>query len=272
MNLYQTVSSVLAARGIRRNGMKKLRLSWPERPMLLIALILSIPAFYLVLTGAQPSYRSAGHWLYGVVATMMSVDILVTCNRGQRGWVGDLSKVDLLVLLGALASTWPTESPWSNIEWLLRLGYCGVVFIRLATLLAKYVAPHRLLQIVTLAVFVLAIAGAGFFWLEPKVHTYADGVWLAFITGATVGYGDLVPSTPASRIFAAFIVLLGYALFSVVTASIAALLVGEDEKRFMRGLHSDMRMLREEIAALRAGLRDSLSAPNSGAGENKDKN
>ena len=97
-------------------------------------------------------------------------------------------------------------------------------------------------------------------------------MWLAFITGATVGYGDLVPSTPASRIFAAFIVLLGYALFSVVTASIAALLVGEDEKRFMRGLHSDMRMLREEIAALRAGLRDSFDAPNGADGESKGKN
>src|SRR5437867_6336125 len=204
--------------------MKRLRLFWPARPMLLGALILSIPAFYLVLMGAEPSYRSAGHWFYGVVAAMLSVDILVQRNTRKPGWAAEVSKVDLIVLLGALASTWPTESPWSVLEWLLRLAYCGVVFIRLATILAKYVAPHRLLQIVTLAVFVLAVAGAGFLWMEPKVHTYADGVWLAFITVATVGYGDLVPSTPASRIFAAFIVLLGYALFSVVTASIAALL------------------------------------------------
>ena len=90
--------------------------------------------------------------------------------------------------------------------------------------------------------------------MEPRVHSYADGVWLAFTTGATVGYGDLVPSTPASRIFAAFIVLLGYALFSVVTASIAALLVGEDEKRLSREMHADLRMLRKEIAALRTEM------------------
>jgi voltage-gated potassium channel len=50
--------------------------------------------------------------------------------------------------------------------------------------------------------------------------------------------------------------LLGYALFSVVTASIAALLVGEDEKKLRRELHTDMRILREEIASLRAELRN----------------
>ncbi|HAT33309.1 MAG TPA: ion transporter [Janthinobacterium sp.] len=172
-----------------------------------------------------------------------------------------MTKLDALVALGALLSAWPTEPPCGIVEWILRLAYSGVVFLRLSTLVAKYVAPHRLLQIVALAVCVLIVSGAGFYWLEPKVHTFADGVWLAFITGATVGYGDLVPSTPLSRIFAGFIVLLGYALFSIVTASISALLVGEDEKRQKRELHADMRLLRAEIAALRAELRESLADP-----------
>jgi voltage-gated potassium channel len=118
-------------------------------------------------------------------------------------------------------------------------------------------APRHLLQILGISTGLMAIARAGFYWLEPKVLTYADGLWLAFITGATVGYGDLVPSTPASRIFAVFIVLLGYAIFSVVTASIAALFVGEDEKRFEKELHADIRSLRGEIAALRQEMHDS---------------
>jgi len=261
-----------AAHPYNWNGMKKLKLCCTARPMLLSALILSIPAFYLALAGTQPFYRDAGHLLYVVVATMLAAEILVKRN----GWIseraGDVSGVDLVILLGALANAWPTDPPWSLVEWVLRLAYCAIVFIRLATLLAKYVVPHRLLQIVALALFVLAVAGAGFFWLEPKVQTYADGIWLAFTTGATVGYGDIVPSTPASRIFAAFIVLLGYALFSVLTASIAALLVGEDEKRLRHELHSDMRLLRAEIAALRGELRDSFSAPGRHDGGGSDTN
>lgn len=51
------------------------------------------------------------------------------------------------------------------------------------------------------------------YFLEPDVNTYVHGAWLAFTAGATVGFGDSVPSMPASRIFAVCIVLLGYVLF-----------------------------------------------------------
>lgn len=65
-----------------------------------------------------------------------------------------------------------------------------------------------------------------------------------------MGYGDIVPSTPAAKIFAVFIVLLGYAMFSIVTANIAALFVEEDEARFERELHRDIRALREELHSM----------------------
>ena len=235
--------------------MKKLKQSLLMHLLLPIALCLSIPAFYLVLTSTGTLPRTAGYTLYGVVAALVASDILIRRKKQGTSRLNAARVTDIAVLLGALASTLPGQVPWSDSEWLLRLGYCGIVFIRLSTLLAPYVAPHRLTQIVIFALIGLATAGAGFLWLEPQVDTYADGVWLAFTTGATVGYGDLVPSSPASRIFAVFIVLLGYALFSVVTASIAALLVGEDEKRLSREMHADMRLLRKEIAALRAELR-----------------
>ncbi|EGF31338.1 Ion transport 2 [Oxalobacteraceae bacterium IMCC9480] len=165
-----------------------------------------------------------------------------------------MALVDVALLLGALASAWPTGTPWSGPEWWLRLTYSAIVFLRFPTLLAPWALPKHLLQILALSVVLLAFAGAGFYWLEPHVLTYADGLWLAFSTGATVGYGDLVPSTHASRIFAVFIVLLGYAIFSVITASIAALFVGEDEKHFQQELHADIRALRHEIALLRKEL------------------
>jgi voltage-gated potassium channel len=75
-------------------------------------------------------------------------------------------------------------------------------------------------------------------------------VWLAFVTGATIGYGDFVPTTTASRLFAGLMVLFGFTLFSLVTASIAAFFVGEDEKLLRREMHQDIRKLHDEIAQL----------------------
>jgi voltage-gated potassium channel len=229
------------------------------RPVLFLALLLSIPAFYLVLSGSTAYLRGVGGWLYGIVAIMIAIDVVVHARTsGRLPSLWNESALNMMIVLGAIASMWPSAQPWSPSEWLLRLGLCSVVFIRLSMLLAKWVAPHNLMQILAVAVAVMAIAGAGFYWLEPTVRNYADGLWLAFVTVATVGYGDLFPTSAGARVFAVFIVLLGYALFSVVTATISAFFVGEDEQRFERELHADIRSLREEIAALRGELRESI--------------
>ncbi|MTW05195.1 two pore domain potassium channel family protein [Duganella ginsengisoli] len=131
----------------------------------------------------------------------------------------------------------------------------------MVTLAVGYVGPHSLAPMCGVSLAMLVIAGGGFYWLEPQVHSFADGLWLAFTTGATVGFGDIVPSTPASKVFAVFIVLLGYALLSLVTASIAALFVGEDEKLIRRELHADMRLLLREIGSLRAEIAELRRAP-----------
>ena len=96
----------------------------------------------------------------------------------------------------------------------------------------------------------MLVGGAGFYWLDPSIHSYAEGLWLAFVTAATVGYGDVVPTTPASRVLAVIIVVIGLALLSVVTASVAAFFIGEDEKLLRREMHNDIRHLRDEVARL----------------------
>ncbi len=222
------------------------------------ALLASIPAFYLVLAGPGPVFRACGYALYAALAAALVVVDRVSAreaNAAQRLQRRKFAWVDRLIVFGALVSAWPGGVPWNSIEWALRLGYCCLVFTRMPSLLFARMAMNRLWQVCLLAASMLAVAGAGFLWLEPNVENYADGIWLAFTTGATVGYGDLVPSTPASRIFAAFIVLLGYAIFSLVTANIAALLVGEDEKKSRKEFHADLRELRREIAQLQERLR-----------------
>ena len=70
---------------------------------------------------------------------------------------------------------------------------------------------------VFLALFIMGLGGVGFWILEPHVHSFSQGLWLAFTTAATVGYGDIVPSTPISRLFAAVVVLLGPVSYTHLT-------------------------------------------------------
>lgn len=110
-----------------------------------------------------------------------------------------------------------------------------------------------------LAVAILGLGGMGFWLLDPRVPTLADGLWLAFTTAATVGYGDVVPSTHASRAFSVVVVLLGLAVLSLVTASLAAIFVEQEvdaeERDIERDLMREIRALRAEVRAMRDEVR-----------------
>ncbi len=101
----------------------------------------------------------------------------------------------------------------------------------------------------------MAGGGVGFWLLEPRAHTIGDGLWLAFTTAATVGYGDIVPSTHASRTFAVVIVLIGLSVLSLVTASVAAIFVGTEERQIERDLLQEIALLRAEVRSLAEELR-----------------
>lgn len=114
---------------------------------------------------------------------------------------------------------------------------------------------HRgLAYSLALCVLILGLGGLGFWLVEPDVHTLSDGLWLAFTTAATVGYGDLVPTTMLSRGFAVMVVLLGLAVLSLVTASVAAMLVETDEQKVQHELLHEIAALRAEVRALQAEL------------------
>lgn len=115
-----------------------------------------------------------------------------------------------------------------------------------------------LLYSLALCVLILLIGGVGFWALEPGIHSLHEGLWLAFTTAATVGYGDTVPRTQAGRMFAVLVVLLGLAVLSLVTASLAAVFVERDveaeERQIEVDLLREIRALRHQVNALERRL------------------
>jgi voltage-gated potassium channel len=78
-----------------------------------------------------------------------------------------------------------------------------------------------------------------------------------------VGYGDTVPTTLASKVFAVFVVLLGYGVLSLVTAAIASSWVETEEQQrereFLREMHREIASLRQELVALRKTMHSAQS-------------
>ena len=178
----------------------------------------------------------------------------------MRNWL------DLLIIAAAAVSLVGYDTGWLVLARFARVAMVAMMLARVLGSLRSLYSPDALPLVLAFATVSVLVGGAGFFWLEPTVHSYADGLWLAFVTGATVGYGDLVPTTSGARLLAVVMVLLGFALLSLLTATLVTVFVGEDEERLRREMHHDIRMLRDEVRALREQLQSPAGVQGEAAG------
>lgn len=241
---------------------------WP----MLIALIASVPAFY---DSMMPTPATWATWMYLVsgVVLMGSAWHTQRALRGpdndasQRRW-GDRPgqlKLDIFLGVALMANAVLPQSNESEPALIWRLFIAVLMLYRLLKIIQPLFTETGLARLLAMGASVLVLCGIGFYWLDPEIKTVHDGLWLAFSTAATVGYGDMVPSSTASRIFSVFVVLLGYGILSLVTASVAAMFVGTQERKveqdILRDMHKEMRELRHEIDKLRQEMQ--RCAPNS---------
>lgn len=234
------------------------RLHW----VMVVVALLAVPSFYLDMAAPHGSLHQLGRVLDWVILLAFSLEFawMLYLTRQRLTYIA-YNWLNLLIILGAGVSLVGVSPEWLPLMRLLRIAYVSLVIVRALSAMRNLLSPNAVPYVLAWGVLSLALAGAGFYWLEPTIHSYGDGVWLAFVTGATVGYGDFVPTTTGSRIFAVIMVILGFAMLSLVTASFAAFFVGEDEKKLRKEMHSDIKELRQEVQKLRAEIAASRNKP-----------
>jgi voltage-gated potassium channel len=83
-------------------------------------------------------------------------------------------------------------------------------------------------------------------------HTLGDGIWWAIVTLATVGYGDIVPTTPWGRVIGSAVIVLGVTFLSFLMATVTSYFVTAQQAR-STAHESELRQEaeRESMALLR---------------------
>ena len=83
---------------------------------------------------------------------------------------------------------------------------------------------------VSIGTVVVLLAGGGFAAFESQqVSSYGEGVWWALSLMSTVGFVGEAPESLAGRVVSSILMVSGFALMALVTASIASLFVREEE-------------------------------------------
>ena len=64
---------------------------------------------------------------------------------------------------------------------------------------------------------------------QKDFPTFADAAWWAIVTLATVGYGDIVPTTPWGRVVGSALIIFGVTFLAFLTAVVTSLFVSSDQ-------------------------------------------
>lgn len=210
-----------------------------------VFLALIVVAVQLVLDYSDKDQSSV--WISAIVWSVFTAELLVNLYFVDDKWrYARHNWLNIVIVI--LVFPWiDYGGDWAAIFRALRL----LLFLRVA--LDALWDVIRLLQrnnfgvVLAVALVFVIIAGAVFSVLEDT--DFASGLWYVLVTVTTVGYGDLVPRTETGRVFGAFLILFGVVLFSIVTANIAAFLIGSDQKQREQEIVKSLYEVREHLEA-----------------------
>jgi voltage-gated potassium channel len=203
----------------------------------LVAALLVVPVIFIEERSTSSLWLNAAlvaNWvIWALFFAEFAVVVTLADKRPQyakRAWLDLLIIVVSFPLLpNAFAATRLLRlARLSRVLRLLRLLRLAAIVSR-GGVAARAIFLKRGLGYLIVLVLLIALGVGGIFAIVEG-SSVADGMWWAIVTVTTVGYGDMYPVTTAGRVAASVLMLLGIGLIAVITASVAAHIVGQEEK------------------------------------------
>ncbi len=216
-----------------------------EWPMIAVAVWIPVQWYLEQRDGITPAVSRMGDWLVWLVFVVETTVLTALVRDRRRYLLGNWMNLAIIAL--GVPLLWG-ETPLAGALRGLRLLLLVGLFARLSRSVRAVLARNRLGPTLVFSAVVLTLAGVLISGVDPAIGSPWDGIWWAWVTVTTVGYGDVVPSTPAGRVIASLVMLLGLGLFALLAANVSAFLIGRDVHKVERE-ESDLRTRLEAIEA-----------------------
>ncbi len=220
------------------------RLEWP---MVGVALWIVLQ-WYLEETGSlSHAVARIADWLVWL-AFLLETVILTTQVRDKRSYLFG-NWLNILIITAGFPYFWQ-YAPLIGLLRSVRLVLVVALLLRMSRSARKLLSQHKLGTTLIVAFVAMVLSGIIMSRVDPSIGDVWDGMWWAWVTMATVGYGDVVPHTGAGRLFASLVVLFGVVLISLLTANLAAFFIGSDVEKIEAEEKESDRMLKDIAARL----------------------
>ena len=136
---------------------------------------------------------------------------------------------NLVIVIAGMPLLWE-YLPYAGGLRALRLLAMFTMLMNMSGSFQKIMGRNHLGPTLMVSFIIIVMAGTLMALIDPNVDTPLDGIWWAWVTVTTVGYGDIVPGTTAGRLFGSLLILMGIGLFSMMTASFSAFFMQREEE------------------------------------------
>ena len=198
-----------------------------EAPMLLVAFWILVE-WYLNAKGMSSArLNHITNWVVWL-AFVFETTLLTALVRDKIAYLlGNWLNL-LIILLGipVIWGLWPQAGILRSLRLLIVFG----LLVNLSGNLRRILSSNHLGSTLLVSFVFISIAGVLMAGIDPAIKTPWDGIWWAWVTVTTVGYGDVVPVSIAGKVLASILMLFGLGLFSLLTASISVFFISRSEE------------------------------------------
>jgi voltage-gated potassium channel len=202
-----------------------------EWPMLLVASWIFVQ-WYLEAAGEMsPRLLRLSDWIVWLFF-LLETAVLVSLVRDRKGYLAD-NWMNVAIILAGFPILWD-YTPLVGLLRQLRLLLLLVILVHFIPSVRQVLLRNHLGYTLLIAIVFTVVSGVVISQVDPAIPSIGDGIWFAWVTVTTVGYGDLVPTSTAGRLIGGVLTFLGLVFFSLISANIAAFLVRRDVEKVER--------------------------------------
>ena len=162
-------------------------------------------------------------WLFFVFETVLLTSLVENKFRYLRSnWM------NLFIICAGVPLLWGGGT-YAVVLRSLRLLLILPLLLNVTVTVRKVLSRNYLGSVLLVALAFTLMSGLLIAGIDPSIENVWQGIWWAWVTVATVGYGDTVPQSVAGKVFGAVVILFGVGFFSLLTASFSAYFVSRGE-------------------------------------------
>ncbi len=215
--------------GYARDLQHWLAVIWPRWPLAIVLMLvgvlnildgLSLPLIVLqrvrALNNIAESLSAVGGTAQVILGVMMAVSGIGLLRRINFAWTLAVLLLSIAIGVNVVRSKW-------GLNLALQVTLLGALlltrnrFTRRTVLSSLLFSLSSIFAILAYGIFGSYLLGDGF---RPSIANLSTACYFTIVTLSTVGYGDIVPTTPEARWFVVSLLVIGLGVFASAIASV----------------------------------------------------